>query len=244
MHSKYSKHFSLLLASACLFNMPAHANISIFPVKLFISGDKGQRSTTTHLISSSDEKSKSYEVSVFRWTQDASGQDVLTPDTELMVNPQSFVLEADTRRMIRMGFTQPVSAMQLKEEAAWRVVFNPLPDAEKAQGVRFAYGFNIPLFAGKGFQPDMSFKLTKNAQHEPVLLAKNAGTAHFQIAEFTVQNTTGKTLYSSNELKYVLPHKQAQFNLKNFTLPAGTPLKLVTKTPDSRTLSFDIVEEQ
>lgn len=244
MFAKTAKQFSLFLTSATLFCMPVHANVTIFPVQLNIGGEKGQRSTATNLVASSDAKAQSYEVSVFRWSQDASGQDILTPDTELMVNPLSFVLEPGTKRMIRMGFRQPVADMQLKQEAAWRVVFTPLPDAEKSQGIKFNYGFNIPLFAGKGFQADMSFVLVKNANNQPVILAKNAGTAHFQMSEFTLQNTTGKTLYNSSELKYVLPHQQVQLNLKNFTVAAGTPLKLVTKTPDSKTLSFDVVEQQ
>ena len=242
MPSILNKLSCLLVACIGAVSAPAHADLSIFPIKLFITGDNGQRTTTMNVISSNEEPLQSYEINVFRWTQDDQGHEVLTPDAELMVNPLSFMLEPNSKRIIRMGFKQPIAAMQLQEEAAWRIIFTPLPDAQKAKGLKYAYSFNVPLFAGKDFKPAMSFQLAKNNKNQPVLLAKNSGTAHFQITGFKLQDTAGKDIFNSKELKYVLPHKQVSFDLNTLTVKPDAGLKLTVQTAGSDTLQFDVAE--
>lgn len=242
MPSILNKLSCLLVACIGAVSAPAHADLSIFPIKLFITGDNGQRTTTMNVISSNEEPLQSYEINVFRWTQDDQGHEVLTPDAELMVNPLSFMLEPNSKRIIRMGFKQPIASMQLQEEAAWRIIFTPLPDAQKAKGLKYAYSFNVPLFAGKDFKPAMSFQLAKNNKNQPVLLAKNSGTAHFQITGFKLQDTAGKDIFNSKELKYVLPHKQVSFDLNTLAVKPDAGLKLTVQTADSETLQFDVAE--
>ena len=242
MPSILNKLSCLLIASIGAVSVPAHADLSIFPIKLFITGDNGQRTTTMNVISSNEEPLQSYEINVFRWTQDDQGHEVLTPDTELMVNPLSFMLEPNSKRIIRMGFKQPIASMQLQEEAAWRIIFTPLPDAKKAKGLKYAYSFNVPLFAGKDFKPEMSFQLAKNNKNQPVLLAKNSGTAHFQITGLKLQDTAGKDIFNSKELKYVLPRKQVSFDLNTLAVKPDAGLKLTVQTAGSETLQFDVAE--
>lgn len=242
MPSILNKLSCLLVACIGAVSAPAHADLSIFPIKLFITGDNGQRTTTMNVISSNEEPLQSYEINVFRWTQDDQGHEVLTPDAELMVNPLSFMLEPNSKRIIRMGFKQPIASMQLQEEAAWRIIFTPLPDAKKAKGLKYAYSFNVPLFAGKDFKPAMSFQLAKNNKNQPVLLAKNSGTAHFQITGFKLQDTAGKDIFNSKELKYVLPHKQVSFDLNTLAVKPDAGLKLTVQTAGSETLQFDVAE--
>ena len=242
MPSVLNKLSCLAIALTGLISSTVHADLSIFPIKLFITGENGQRSTTMNIVTSKNEVPKSYEVNVFRWTQDEQGKEILTPDTELTVNPLSFVTEPDSKRTVRMGFKQPIAAMQLQEEAAWRIIFNPLPDAEATKGLKYAYSFNVPVFAGRDFKPDMSFQLATDSKNQSVIIAKNSGTAHFQITGFTLQDTTGKELFSAKELKYVLAHKQATFHLNIPTIKSQSGLKLTVQTANAQTLQFDVME--
>lgn len=232
----------LLVASMGVCSFPAYAELSIYPIKHFITGENGQRTITMNIISSNEELAKNYEVNVFRWTQDEQGHDILTPDSSLAVNPLSFMIEPNTKRIIRMGFKQPIASMQLQEEEAWRIIFSPLPNAETAKGLKYAYSFNVPLFAGTNFKPEMSFQLAKNNKNQPVLLVKNSGTAHFQITGFKLQNAAGKEIFNSQELKYVLPHKQVAFDLNTLAVKPDSNLKLIVQTADSKTLQFDVSE--
>lgn len=219
-----------------------HADVSIYPVKMHIQGENGERTATLNMVASADQKAKNYEVKVFRWTQDAQGQEVLTPDRSLVVNPLSFVLEPGSKRLIRMGFNQAVADMGLKEEAAWRILINPLPDHEKFTGIQYAYAFSIPVFVGMKFKPNMSFQISKDQENKATVIAKNQGKAHFQLTGLTLQNQAGQTLKNLEQMKYILANQQAIFNLN---LPAFTStqgLKLLVHTADSKTIHFDLSE--
>lgn len=217
-----------------------YANVAIYPVKVFINGDNRQRTATVNIHSSADEAPKNYEVNIYKWAQDDLGNDVLTPDQELVINPASFTLEPNSKQTIRMGFKQAVSEMNLQEEAAWRIKITPLPDTKKSYGIKYAYGFNVPFFAGKGFKPDMSFHLVKNKNNQYYITAKNQGRGHFQITGFTLQDLSGNSIFKSTEMKYVLAHKQIQLNIPAFK--PHSELKLIVQTADAKNLKFDVAE--
>lgn len=236
------KYLCFLASIAGLMTATAYANVTIYPVKMQINGENRQRTTTINLHSSADEAPKNYEVNVYKWTQDENGNDVLKPDNQLVINPASFVLEPNSKQMIRMGFKQSISEMNLQNEEAWRIKISPLPDAKKSNGIKYTYGFNIPMFAGKDFKPDMSFHLAKKTNNQSFINAKNLGTGHFQIIGFTLQDSSGNSIFKSNEMKYVLAHQQVQLNIPAFKPQPG--LKLILDTADAKSLKFDIAEQE
>ena len=129
-------HLSLIsqcfIASiASLMTAAAYADVAIYPVKMQINGDNRQRTTTINLQSSTDEIPKNYEVHVYKWTQDSNGNDILTPDNQLVISPASFVLEPNSKQTIRMGFKQPISEMNLQKEEAWRIKISPFAAAKR-----------------------------------------------------------------------------------------------------------------
>ncbi|ATO21119.1 hypothetical protein BS636_15560 (plasmid) [Acinetobacter sp. LoGeW2-3] len=240
-------HLSLIrlcfLASiAGMMSATAYANVAIYPVKMQINGDNRQRTTTINLHSSADETPKNYEVYVYKWTQDSNGNDILTPDNQLVISPASFVLEPNSKQVIRMGFKQPISAMNLQKEEAWRIKISPLPDTEKSNGIKYAYGFNVPLFAGKNFKADLSFQFAKDLNNQPAIHAKNLGTGHFQITGFTLQDGKGNSIFTSNEMKYILAQQQVQLSIPAIKPQKG--LQLIVQTANDKPLKFDIAEQE
>lgn len=227
---------------AGLMSATAYANVAIYPVKMQINGDNRQRTTTISLQSSADETPKNYEVNVYKWTQDINGNDILTADNQLVISPASFVLEPNSKQTIRMGFKQPISAMNLQKEEAWRIKISPLPDAAKSNGIKYAYGFNIPLFAGKNFKADLSFQLTKDSNNQPIIHAKNIGTGHFQITSFTLQDAKGNSIFISTEMKYILAQQQIKLSIPAFKPQKG--LQLIVQTANDQQLKFDIAEQK
>ena len=91
---------------------------------------------------------KIFEATAVRWTQNEKGEDVYTPDPDVLINPKNFVLQPDSRQLVRVGFSQPVGAMNLKEEGAWRVLFNEIPPVEQENSVSFLFTISLPLFTG------------------------------------------------------------------------------------------------
>ena len=222
----------------------AHADLTISPVQLYISGEREQRSTTANLNTKNEKTDRAYEISVFHWSQDEQGNDVLTADHELVVNPKALILKPDSNKVIRFGFRQPIDAMNLKQEGTWRVKFSEIPSPLQKTGMSIALNFSIPVFVGNGFKSDMAFYLAKDAENKPVLIAKNNGTAHFQMTKFSIQDATNKTLKHVDMMKYVLSGRQVSIPLNGFNTSTIKGLKFVMVSDTSKkSVIYDIAEK-
>ena len=238
INNKASLFFALLT-----FIQPiAHADLTISPVQLYISGEREQRSTTATLNTKGEKSDRTYEVSVFRWSQDEQGNDVLTPDTDLVVNPKALILKPEGNKVIRFGFRQSIAAMNLKQEGTWRVKFNEIPSPLQKTGMSIALNFSVPVFVGSGFQPEMSFYLAHDAKQNTVLKAKNSGTAHFQMTKFSIQDASGKVLKDVDTMKYVLPKREVSIPLEGWNASAKK-LKFVMQSDAKKSaVVYDIAE--
>ena len=186
--------------SLCSFYAPVWADITISPVQLYITGERGKSSTTAVINSIGETSERTYEIEVLKWEQDQNGEDVLTPDHTLIVNPENFVLKPDASRTVRFGFKQNIESMQLKKQESWRVRFVEIPSVLNQTGVNIALNFSLPVFVGNGFKPDMVFNLTKNNKNESILVARNNGTAHFQLTNFSIQDKSKNVVKDVNVL--------------------------------------------
>ena len=117
-----------------------------------------------------------------------------------------------------------------------------MPDTEKSTGIKYTYGFNVPLFAGKNFNADLSFQFAKDSNNQPVIDAKNLGTGHFQINGFTLQDAKGNPIFKSNEMKYVLAQQQTQLSIPAIKPQKG--LQLIVQAANDQPMKFDIAEQE
>ena len=237
---KYKKAW---LLSLFFVQSMAHADLTISPVQLYITGERQQRSTTANLTTMGEKSDRTYELSVFRWTQDEEGNEVLTPDTDLVVNPKALILKPDSKKVIRFGFRQPIDAMNLKQEGTWRVKFTEIPSPLQKTGMNIALNFSVPVFVGSGFKSDLTFRFGKDQNNNTTLIAKNNGTAHFQITKFSLQDATGKKLTEVDMMKYILPNHQVTIPLKGYTHTSGQAVKFVMeKETEKDPVIFAIAE--
>ena len=207
---KYKKAW---LLSLFFVQSMAHADLTISPVQLYITGERQQRSTTANLTTMGEKSDRTYELSVFRWTQDEEGNEVLTPDTDL------------------------------KQEGTWRVKFTEIPSPLQKTGMNIALNFSVPVFVGSGFKSDLTFRFGKDQHNNTTLIAKNNGTAHFQITKFSLQDATGKKLTEVDMMKYILPNHQVTIPLKGYTHTSGQAVKFVMeKETEKDPVIFAIAE--
>lgn len=233
----------VLALSLCSFYAPVWADITISPVQLYITGERGQSSTTAVINSMGETSERTYEIEVLKWEQDQNGEDVLTPDHTLIVNPENFVLKPDASRTVRFGFKQNIESMQLKKQESWRVRFVEIPSVLNQTGVNIALNFSLPVFVGNGFKPDMVFNLTKNNKNESILVARNNGTAHFQLTNFSIQDKSKKVVKDVNVLKYILPQRETKINLGKFNPQKIKELNInIAPISDRPSMSFDVQE--
>ena len=81
-------------------------------------------------------------------------------------------------------------------------------------------------------------------ENKPVLIAKNNGTAHFQMTKFSIQDATNKTLKHVDMMKYVLSGRQVSIPLNGFNTSTVKGLKFVMVSDTSKkSVIYDIAEK-
>lgn len=235
----YSLWVSLILMSA---SHNAFAGISIDPVQLYLSDKAKQRSATLTLDSKGEEEQRIFEVQAVKWTQNAQGQDIYEPDPSIMINPKNFVLKPNSKQMIRVGFTQPVAQLGLKHEVSWRIVLTEIPSIVKETGINFVFNLSIPLFVGQQEDANVALKLKKGNKNN-ILNVSNRANSHIQINKLYIVDQQKKEIFRSNDMRYLLPQSQYDFNLGDIYLNALNNYTIFIETDKSeKPLRLKIME--
>lgn len=129
---------------ACLLFAAASAvaaSVDVAPTRIEIARDR--RSGAVTLTNHGDAVAR-FDVSVFGWTQTATGQAELAPATDLLVYPSTLELGAGEKRIVRVGVTESPGAT----ERTWRLIVEeragdePLPGG----GLRILTRLSLPVF--------------------------------------------------------------------------------------------------
>ena len=218
-----------LFASLAAVSALTQAGLKITPIQLYIGDKSNQRSATVTLDYTEVSAARIFEATAVRWSQNEKGEDVYTPDPDVLINPKNFVLQPDSRQLVRVGFSQPVGAMNLKEEGAWRVLFNEIPPVEQENSVSFLFTISLPLFIGAQNQADLRPSVKYRANSLILTLANNANS-HIQIKEISLVDSRGNAVASFPEMKYLLANQRGEFDLGQVKLASAEAYKVIIKT--------------
>lgn len=202
------------------------ADVAIDPVQMYIFNDKKQKTTTLTLESINEVEKKIFEVKAFKWDQNDKGEDVLEKDDTLIINPRNFILKPNGKQVIRVGFNRPiVSVLDGREESAWRIVIEELPQPVKESSITFLMNFNLPLFIGK----QDNLKLNFNIENDK-LIVKNKAESHIQISKLQILDSNKKEVFTSNNMKYALKDKSIFYELEGVKInnPRNYFVKVMT----------------
>ncbi len=160
------------------------------------------------------------QVRVFRWDQ-ANGDDVLTPTTDLAASPPLIQIPAHSDQLIRLVRAIPAPP---SGEQSYRLLIDelPAPDEPVANGVTIRLRYSVPVFvepAGTAGVPVLSWHLMHDNGHW-VLRVDNSGSRRAQIAAVQLLDGTGNP-YDINKglLGYALAGRGRQWQV---TLPPDT----------------------
>lgn len=215
----------------------AFAGLKVSPIQLYISDQKNQRSTTLNFDYSGSKEAKIFEAVAMKWTQNAQGEEVLEPDTTLLINPKNFVVQPNSKQIIRIGFAHPVSSMGLKEEGTWRVIFNEVAPIVEQNAMSFLFNISLPVFVGKQTKADLSFQPHYVGNHLYIRTQNNA-LSHIQIKELTLLNAQGRQLSKSQDMKYLLAKQSYAFDFGVVVLDPKQKYQLKVLT-DKSDLTLD-----
>lgn len=186
-----------------------YADMEVQPTQLYIA--KNRSASVTFKLTDETE-TKIYNVTALKWSQNEKGEDVLTPDPVVMINPKNFSIKPEKSQTVRVGFSQPVQAMNLKQEGSWRIIFTEIPPVKEQETVKFLLNFSLPLFVGKQQKADLSANINYKS-NKLILSLKNNASSHVQIKEIKLMDSNGKMIATNSNSKYLLAYQKNEFNL-------------------------------
>src|SRR3569623_1855090 len=130
---------ALCVATAAMAAPASAQTIGISPVGLNLAAD--QRIATVQLTNRGTEDA-AIQVRWFAWSQ-PDGADALTPTPDLLASPPLAKIAPGQTQTVRIL----LKAAPTNSEAAYRLLFDQIPTAPAAGGVRVALRISIPLFA-------------------------------------------------------------------------------------------------
>ncbi|MGL3044105.1 fimbria/pilus periplasmic chaperone [Acinetobacter pecorum] len=218
MHKKIIGFLLLLLCSATL-----SAGIKFSPIQLYIENSKKQRSTTVNIESTGLKYSKIYEISAFKWQQNERGDDVLVEDKTLLFNPRTFELKPESKQIVRIGFSQPLTGTERQQ--AWRVIFKEVTPVEDTSSINFLFNFSLPLFTEKHSAPQLNVNLEK-VNGLAYLKVGNKAKSHAKIVEVIVLDNLNNEVLKKDFTQYVLSGNEIKFEIGEIKTTGNLKLKI------------------
>ena len=152
------------------------------------------------------------QIRIFKWIQ-KNGKDQLVATKDVVASPPLVKISAQGTNTVRIV---RVSKTPLKNEEAYRLIVDQLPDKSKKSGVavKLQMRYSIPVFFGAslGDEPKLSWTIKGNGAN---LIVKNRGKRHVRLSELSIKTNKGGNIGTKNGLVgYVLSNSMAQFNVK------------------------------
>lgn len=183
------------------------------------------------------------QLEVLAWSQDSEGKDVFTPTKDILATPPVFTFQPNAKQVIRLGLRKPPTA---SNETTYRLFLQEVPPAPKPNftGLQMALRMSIPIFVLPKTQvvPVLAWRLRQSTDGQLLLTANNTGTAHIQIANFTLTPTEGAAFPAQQVASYLLPNQKREWLIKNKSLAVGSNVHLSAQTDKDEVQTELVVE--
>jgi fimbrial chaperone protein len=206
-------HFTALIALATA--APAVAGtFSISPIRVELSA---QQRTEALTVRNEESKEVVVQAQAMTWTQ-SDGHDVLNETHDVIVTPPVFTLAANSQQIVRVAVR---AAPDAKRELNYRLILQEVPQAaaKNFAGLQVALRLSLPIFvaAQSKSSPDLTWASSWQTDGSLQITAKNQGTAHAQIIDFTVlpkDAPAASATMRNSVVKYVLPGATVTWSLQ------------------------------
>ena len=187
------------------------ATFTVDPTQIFLSGRTGSVLLT---LRNESNETLQFQLSVFAWTQSASGQMELEPTEDIVFFPTLLTLKPKETRRVRVASATP----QDVREKTYRIFVEELPpvDKESGGGVRVLTKMGIPIFL-RPAKEVATATLNDLRQQDGTLrfTLTNAGTVHVVPQSIKVRGLAGSNAAFDRELDgwYVLAGGRREFDM-------------------------------
>jgi fimbrial chaperone protein len=204
------------LAAACvvgggpLVRPASAATFTVDPTQIFLSGRTGSVLLT---LRNESAETLRFQLSVFAWSQNPSGQMQLEPTEDIVFFPSLLTLKPKEARRVRVGTATGFES----REKTYRIFVEELPPVDNVpDGVRVLTKMGIPIFL-RPAKEVASATLNDLRQQNGTLqfTLANSGSVHFVPQSIRVRGLTGSNTAFERELEgwYVLAGGRREFEM-------------------------------
>jgi len=157
------------------------------------------------------DKPVNVQIETFAWKQD--GGETLVDSDDIALSPPFAHLNPQSSQIARLLLAPPA---QTGSERAFRIVVTQLPDPDDTEsGTHVLLQFSVPMFAGDGKSPSLSWSLRRNGNGLS-LEASNRGSTRAKFTNLELLSAEGKhEPVSSHGLVYVLAGATRSWSLSS-----------------------------
>jgi len=189
-------------------------NYSVNPINVVLSP---RVSTTLLKLRNQDNSPGSFQFKVFKWEQNAQGEDKLTPTEDIILFPSLLTVESQGERQIRLGSKVPINTV----EKTYRLIVEELPTKTSKttqNAVQILTNLSIPIFLQPS-QTNQSGKMGQLAIKKGHLSFEinNTGNVNLRPQKITVQglSATGeKIIETSVNTWYILAGNTKSYSVE------------------------------
>ena len=231
----------LSLAATGLFSLwtpTASAGVfSVTPVRIYM-GPRDRAVAVT--VTNEGDGELVLQADLSTWTQNADGQDLLTPTEDLILAPPILKLAPNARQVVRLALLKPADASR---QLIDRLVMREVPEVQAARTgiqVPIALAISMPVFVTPPIaRREMGCEVTRQDARTLEAMCRNTGTAYAQVREAIVRRGT-QVLAKFEGGTYILPGARRGSPMKGEAdIPPG-PAQLQVSFDDGKPQVFDI----
>jgi fimbrial chaperone protein len=228
-----------LVAAALLGTASWAAEFSVTPVRIFMT--PRDRAVAVTVVNEGTEELV-MQSELYRWAQNANGEDALTPTEDVVLSPPILKLAPKARQVLRLA---RVGAAPAGREQTFRMIVREVPEARPGQDkevkVQMALAFSLPIFiTPAGARRNLQCAVQRAAPQSVKVDCSNSGNAYAQVRGILLQGASGEPIASQDVVGYILPDMKRAFELKSATprIAAGK-VRLSVALDDGTTQVFD-----
>ena len=172
---------------------------------------------------------------VYRWTQDANGEDVLSPTQDLLLSPPILSLQPQAQQEIRVLINPSIAPTLGSAEGHYRLIVDeiPAPAAPSSKrSIRLLLRYSIPIFTHAEEDPktQLQWQLQDAGAGKTWVSIRNMGSARAQLGRTWLQKTGSD---SKAEAQATLSHGLWAYVLPGHTVKRRVDVP-ITQLQDSR----------
>ncbi len=199
-------------------------SLSIAPIRVALSASQTTQALT---LRNESDSPVVVQAGIVRWSQ-PQGMDQFDETRDVLVSPAVLSIAANSSQLVRVALRTGVDPAV---ERTYRLLLQEVPQAATEPGaLKVSLRLSLPVFVAPSVaapEPRLDWSAAWNPDGSVAVTVFNAGTAHLQLTDLSVDFGAGTQPLQDGVNRYVLPGASAQWVLPPADAPPrAAPLRI------------------